>query len=93
LPADHLAMFGCMLAIRDASHVIALCQTPSYYPTATTLRVFDTTTFAPVGSLTLPDSFVGATWSDFAYIGGDAVALLAYGMPLQILRAPLIGTP
>ena len=32
-------------------------------------------------------------WSDFAYLGGDAIALLGYGLPLEIVHAPIIGSP
>jgi hypothetical protein len=55
------------------------------------LRMLDTSTFTTIGTLTLPDSLQQATWADFVYLGGDAVALLPLDMPLQILRAPLIG--
>ena len=43
--------------------------------------------------MTLPDSLRGTFWLDFAYLGGDAVALLPSQGPLQIMRAPVIGNP
>jgi hypothetical protein len=88
LPAGKFAFAGCALAVRGAGRVLMLC--PSGYQ-GPTLRVLDTATFTSVGSVTLPYSLVGAVWTDFAYIGGDAVVLLAYGLPLQIMHAPLIG--
>ena len=55
--------------------------------------MLDPNTFTSVGSVTLPVSFQAASWVDFAYLGGDAVAMLPDGMPLQIMHAPLIGSP
>jgi hypothetical protein len=55
------------------------------------LRVLDTNTFASVGSLTLPDSFLGTSFADFAYLGGDAVAFIPWSLPLTVMHAPLIG--
>jgi hypothetical protein len=57
------------------------------------LRVVDTGNFVSVGAVTLPDSLASQTWSQFAYIGGDAIALLAYNFPLQIMHAPIIASP
>ena len=60
------------------------------------LRVLDTATFAQVGSVALPDSLRSAgpgAWADFAYLGGDAVAVQPlFDLPLQIVHAPLIGS-
>ena len=57
------------------------------------LRVLDSGNFVPVGAVTLPDSLIGQSWIDVVYVGGDAVALLASGVPLQIMRAPIIASP
>ena len=54
------------------------------------VRMLDTNTFASIGSLAFPASLSGASWADFAYLGGDAVAFLPWGMALQIMHAPLI---
>ena len=40
------------------------------------LRMLDTTTFTTVGSVTLPTALQRQQWIDFAYLGGDAVAML-----------------
>jgi hypothetical protein len=90
-PSGRFAFFGCLLAVRGPSRVLMLC--PTIDPQGQSLRVLDTATFASVGSVMLPDTLTGAAWTDFAYLGGDAVALLAGNLPLQILHAPIIGTP
>ena len=61
--------------------------------TGPVLHMLDPDTFTSVGSVTLPPSLQAASWVDFAYLGGDGVALLADGLPLQIMHAPLIGSP
>ena len=68
-----------------------LCPSPS--GSGPILRVLDSGNFVSVGAVTLPDSFNGQGWSEFSYIGGDAVALLGSDVPLRIIRAPIIGTP
>ena len=55
--------------------------------------MLDTTTFTQVGSVTLPNALPYQQWAELAYIGGDAVAMLGYYLPLQIMHAPIIGTP
>ena len=55
--------------------------------------MFDTTTFTQVGSVTLPNTSPYQQCAEVQYIGGDAVAMLGYYLPLQIMRAPIIGTP
>jgi hypothetical protein len=85
------AFDGCLLALRSATRVMMLC--PSSDPAGPVLRVLDPTTFTAAGSVTLPASLQAAAWIDFAYLGGDAVAMLADGMPLQIMHAPIIGSP
>ena len=77
--------------MRSATRVMLLC--PDAAPPGPILRMFDTATFAPVGSLLTPQLLSGTLWADFAYLGGDAVALLAPDLPLQILHAPLISNP
>jgi hypothetical protein len=54
--------------------------------------MLDNTTFNRVGTLTLPGSTSAQTWTDFVYLGGDAVALVGNQSALQIVRAPLIGS-
>jgi YVTN family beta-propeller protein len=91
LPLGRFGFAGCALAVRSATRVLMLCPNPAGF--APILRVLDSSNFVPVGAVTLPDSPYGQAWADFAYIGGDAVALLGHGLPLQIMRAPIIGTP
>ena len=88
-PAGRFSFPYCALAIRSASRILMLC--PNSGDGGPVLRIFDTTTFTSVGALTLPGSLYGAPWLEIAYLGGDAVALLPADMPLQIMRAPLIG--
>ena len=90
LPAGRFAFTDCALAIRSATRVMMLC--PNAIGRGPILRMLDSATFT-VGSVTLPDSLSGQSWAEFAYIGGDAVALLGYDVPLQIMRAPIIGSP
>jgi hypothetical protein len=54
--------------------------------------MFDNTTFTKVGSVTLNKPY-GESWPKLVYLGGDAVAILGTTTPLQIVRAPLIGSP
>jgi hypothetical protein len=91
LPAGRFAFGGCVLAVRSATRIMMLCPNPE--PRGPILRMLDPTTFTSVGSVTLPDSAALASWIDMAYIGGDAVALLPADLPLQIMHAPLIGSP
>jgi hypothetical protein len=90
-PVGQFAFSGCALAIRSSTRIMMLC--PSQYQSGPVLRMLDTNTFTTVGSVALPDSLSQAAFADFAYLGGDAVALLPMDLPLQIMRAPLIGTP
>ena len=85
------AFSNCLLALRSASRVMMVC--PTSEPTGPILYMLDPDTFTSVGSVTLPPSLQAASWVDFAYLGGDAVALLGDGMPLQIMHAPLIASP
>jgi hypothetical protein len=55
--------------------------------------VLDTGNYVPVGSVTMPVTLGSYGWSDFAYLGGDAIALIGYGLPLEIVHAPIIGSP
>jgi len=91
LPAGRFNFSSCIVAIRNATRVMMLCPNPQVG--GPILRMLDTTTFTSVGSVTLPTSLQTAGWVDFAYLGGDAVAMLPGDMPLQILHAPLIGSP
>jgi hypothetical protein len=89
VPAGRFAFSYCLLALRSPSRVMMVC--PSSDSTlGPILRMLDTTTFTSVGSVAMPVSLSTANWSDFAYLGGDAVALLPSNMPLQIMHAPLI---
>ena len=65
---------------------------PSPIGLAPILRVLDSANFVSVGEVTLPDS-LNQGFADIAYIGGDALALLGYGHALQIMHAPIIGSP
>jgi YVTN family beta-propeller protein len=85
------AFNNCLLALRSATRVMMVCPTSD--PTGPIMHMLDPDTFTSVGSVTLPPSLQAASWVDFAYLGGDGVALLADGLPLQIMHAPLIGSP
>ena len=63
------------------------------YVGAPNLHIFDNTTFTRVGSLALPVAQTGYGSVQFRYLGGDRVALLGTSTPLQLLRAPMIGSP
>jgi len=90
VPAGRFAFAYCALAIRSATRVMMVC--PNSQQGGPILRMLDSTTFTTVGSVTLPDpSLSASSFADFAYLGGDAVALLPYNLPLQIMHAPLIG--
>jgi len=91
VPAGRFNFTSCIVAIRSPTRVMMLCPNPQ--PQGPILRMLDPTTFTSVGSITLPASLMSASWADFAYLGGDAVAMLPYDQPLQILHAPLIGSP
>jgi hypothetical protein len=91
-PAGRFPFAPCVMAMRRVDRVMMLCGTAD--PSGgLALRMFDTTTFAPVGVEILPQSFNGALWVDFAYVGDDAAALLALDQPLTIMHSPLIGSP
>ena len=92
VPAGRFAFSNCALAIRSATRVMMLCPNPSYNA-GPILRMLDNTTFTQVGSVTLPSSLPYQQWAEVQYIGGDAIALLGYYLPMQIMRAPIIGTP
>jgi hypothetical protein len=91
-PAGRFPFAPCVMAMRRVDRVMLLCgiADPSG---GLAMRIFDTATFAPVGIVTLPQSLDGALWVDFAYVAGDAAALLALDMPLTIMHSPLIGNP
>jgi hypothetical protein len=65
---------------------------PSQTGAGPILRVLDSANFVSVGSVTLPDS-LNQGFADIAYLGGDAIALLGYDFPLQVMHAPIIGSP
>jgi len=90
VPAGHFPAGGttCQLQSRSATRVMMLCPA---YGDGPTLFMFDTATFTKVGTLTLPGGPSGPV--KFVYLGGDAVALLGIQTPLQIVHAPLIGSP
>jgi hypothetical protein len=94
MPAGKFAFDYCSVAIRSARRVLMLCPNPPAL--GPVLRVLDTATFAQVGSVALPDSLRASGppgWADFAYVGGDAVAVLPWDQQqLQIVHAPLIGS-
>jgi len=86
----------CATAVRSPTRVLTLCQNPDQL--GPILRVFDTNTFAPVASATVPVSLLGYSplLYELAYVGGDAVALLAEGNTsngpqLLIMHAQIIG--
>jgi hypothetical protein len=91
MPVGRFAYSGCALAVRSATRVLMLCPNPSGQ--GPILRVLDSGNFVTTGAVTLPDTFLGQDWTEFAYIGGDAIALLGYSAPLVIMRAPIIGSP
>jgi hypothetical protein len=92
VPAGRFSFGGanCLLAIRSSTRLMMLC--PDYGPGGI-LHVLDSSNFTRVGALTLPAKPYGEVWVDFAYLGGDAVAILGSQTPLQILRAPMIASP
>jgi hypothetical protein len=92
VPAGRFAAGGtsCKLASRTATRVMMLCPN---YGTGGILMMLDTTTFNRVGSVLTPAMPYGAAWLKFLYLGGDAVAMLGTSTPLQIMHAPLIGSP
>jgi hypothetical protein len=90
LPAGHLNFNNCTVAIRSATRVMMLCPNDTSGPI---LRMLDPTTFTQVASVTLPAVAPGEAWADFAYVGGDAVALLPFSGPLWILRSQMVGSP
>ena len=72
------AFNSCLLALRSATRVMMVCPT-SDPTTGPVLHMLDPDTFTSVGSVTLPPSLQAASWVDFAYLGGDGVALLGDG--------------
>jgi hypothetical protein len=92
LPAGHFPSTApnCKPAIRSATRLMMFC--PSYDSGGPNLHIFDSTTFTRVASTTLPHAQPPDGSVKFLYLGGDAVALLGNGAPLQIVRAPLIGS-
>ena len=47
---------------------------------------------ALIGSVILNDPLQASySWADFLYVGGDAVAILPWDRPLQIVHSPLVG--
>jgi len=91
LPVGQFAFGGCSLAVRSATRVFMLCPNPNGL--GPILRVLDSANFVSVGAVTLPDQWNVESWNQFAYLGGDAVALLGSVLPLQIVHAPIIGSP
>jgi hypothetical protein len=91
LPAGYFANIApdCKPASRSATRLMMFC--PSYNG-GPNLYIFDTTTFTRVASATLPHAQPNDGSVKFVYLGGDAVALLGNNAPLQIVRAPLIGS-
>jgi hypothetical protein len=92
LPVGRFAFSGCYLAVRSATRVMMLCPSSTGVG-GPILRVLDSGNFVSVGAVTLPDSLATLALNQFAYLGGDAVALLGSYSPLQIMHAPIIGTP
>ena len=92
VPAGRFNFSGCQVAIRSANRVLMLCPNPNQVG-GPIMRVLDTTTFVSVGSVTLPQALANVPWVEFTYLGGDAVAMLGYYAPLEIMHAPIIGSP
>ena len=90
-PVGRFSFTNCAMTVRSGARVLMLCPNPS--GRGPILRVLDSGNFVAVGAVTLPDSLSGQSWAEVAYIGGDAVALLGYDIPLQIMHAPIIGSP
>jgi hypothetical protein len=88
VPVGKFAFGNCSVAVRSANRIMMLCTNQGG---GAILRILDTNTFTSVGSVTLPEDLVYL--AEFKYLGGDAVALLPYDMPLRIMHAPIIGTP
>ena len=70
------------IAVRDATHVFM--ASPSFLiggGNAQQLRLFDTTTFTQVASVTVPANLIPATsmFTNLVYLGGDAPDEDAYG--------------
>ena len=63
------------------------------YPPAGVLLMFENSNFTRLGSVDLPGNPYGDAWLKFLYLGGDAVAMLGSTTGLQILHAPIIGSP
>ena len=92
VPAGRFAAGGpsCKFASRTSTRVMMLCPG---YGVGGILMMLDTTTFNRVGSLVTPAMPYEEVWVKFVYLGGDAVAMLGSTTSLQILHAPLIGSP
>jgi hypothetical protein len=90
--AGRFGFYNCAQTFRSANRVLMLCRDRAN-GRGTKLHVMNTATFAPVGTVTLPASLEPIEWVDIAYVGGDAVALLAPDQPLRIMHAPIIGNP
>jgi len=94
IPAGKFDFGDCSVAVRSTRRVLMLC--PNYPAIGPALRVLDTETFTQVGWVQLPDSLAPSSpqpWEEFAYVGGDAVAVLPFGgQPLQIVHVPLVGS-
>jgi hypothetical protein len=88
--AGRFAFNNCLVAMRSASRVLMLCPNPQQG--GPILRVMDPSTFVSVGSVTLPASLSSYGLTDFAYLGGDAIAIVGYGSPLQVIHVPLVGS-
>jgi hypothetical protein len=92
VPAGRFAAGGpsCKFASRTSTRVMMLCPG---YGVGGILMMLDTTTFNRIGSLVTPAMPYEEVWVKFVYLGGDAVAMLGSTTSLQILHAPLIGSP
>jgi hypothetical protein len=81
---------NCTLASRSATRIMMFCPGSG---ADTILHLLDTTTFTRVGSLTLPVGLPVYGTLTFTYVGGDAVAALGGDARMQIVHAPMIGSP
>jgi len=98
LLAARLRFSPCALALRSPTRILMLCHSPVF--SGPILRVVDTSNFVPVASATVPVLLLGLqpVMNSMAYLGGDAVALIAAESPtslfqLYIMHFPIIADP
>lgn len=97
VPAGRFDFNQCVMAVRSSSRILMLCTNPALL--GPILRVLDANNFAPTASATVPVSLLGylPLMTDFAYAGGDTVALMAEGQnshfQLYLMHFPIVGAP